>query len=41
LGSVGYCGRKTPTELMTHLRGAPAGITGPAERAMNVITEQS
>jgi transposase len=40
LGSVGYCGRKTPAELLTHLRGAPAGITGPAEHAMNVITDQ-
>jgi transposase len=26
--------------LMTHLQGAPAGITGPAEHAMTVITDQ-
>jgi transposase len=40
LGSVGYCGRKTPAELMSHLDRAPAGITGPAEHAMTVITDQ-
>jgi transposase len=40
LASVGYCGRKTPAELMTHLYRAPAGITGPAEHAMTVITDQ-
>jgi len=40
LSSVGYCGRKTPAELMTHLYRAPAGITGPAEHAMTVITDQ-
>jgi len=39
LSSVGYCGRKTPAELMNHLDSAPAGITGPAEHAMTVITE--
>jgi transposase len=40
LGSAGYCGRQTPTELMAHLHQAAPGTTGPAEHAMSVITEQ-
>jgi transposase len=40
LTGVGYCGRKTPGELIEHINRAPAGTTGPAEHAMTVITEQ-
>jgi transposase len=40
LSSAGYCGRQTPAELMAHLHRAPAGVTGPAEHALSVITEQ-
>jgi transposase len=40
LSSVGYCGRQTPAELMTHLRGAPAGLAGAAAEAAEAVTEQ-
>ncbi|MCD2189717.1 transposase [Actinomycetospora soli] len=40
LAGAGYCGRKTAEELFAHLDRAPTGITGPAEHAMTVITEQ-
>jgi transposase len=40
LVSVGYCGRQTPVELMTHLRQAPAGMDGPAAEAAEAVTEQ-
>jgi transposase len=40
LTSVGYCGRQTPTELMTHLKGAPAGLDGVAAEAAEVVTAQ-
>jgi transposase len=40
LRGVGYCGRKTPEQLMSHLRGAAAGLSGPAEDACAVVTEQ-
>ena len=40
LGSVGYCGRQPAAELMAHLQQAPAGMTGPAAEAAEVVTEQ-
>jgi transposase len=40
LSSVGYCGRQSPAELMTHLRGAPAGLDGAAAEAAEAVTEQ-
>jgi transposase len=40
LAAVGYCGRQTPEQLMAHLRGAPAGLTGPAGAACATVTEQ-
>jgi transposase len=40
LRGVGYCGRQTPAELMTHLRGAAPGPHTAAEPATTVITEQ-
>jgi transposase len=40
LASVGYCGRQTPAELMTHLKGAPAGLDGVAAEAAEVVTAQ-
>jgi transposase len=40
LAGVGYCGRQTPEQLMTHLRAAPAGLTGPAAAACATVTEQ-
>jgi transposase len=40
LGSVGYCGRQTSAELMTHVRRAPDGLDGPAAEAAEVVTEQ-
>ena len=40
LAGVGYCGRQTPEQLMAHLRGAPAGLTGPAAAACATVTEQ-
>jgi transposase len=40
LAAVGYSGRQTPEQLMTHLRGAPAGLTGPAGAACATVTEQ-
>lgn len=40
LRGVGYCGRKTPQQLMEHLTAAAAGLTGPAEDACALVTEQ-
>jgi transposase len=40
LASVGYCGRQTAPELISHLRGAPAGMDGAAAQAAEVVTEQ-
>jgi transposase len=40
LASVGYCGRQTPTELMIHLKAAPAGLDGIAAEAAEVVTAQ-
>jgi transposase len=40
LAAVGYCGRQTPAQLMTHLRDAPAGLTGAAGAACATVTEQ-
>ena len=40
LAAVGYCGRQTPQQLITHLRDAPAGLTGPAGAACATVTEQ-
>jgi transposase len=40
LVGAGYSGRKTARELVEHIERAPGGITGPAEHAMSVITEQ-
>jgi transposase len=40
LTSVGYCGRQPAVELMAHLQQAPAGMTGPAAEAAEVVTEQ-
>ncbi len=40
LAGVGYCGRQTPEQLMAHLHGAPAGLTGPAGAACAIVTEQ-
>jgi transposase len=40
LSSVGYCGRHSPAELMTHLRRAPAGLDGAAAEAAEAVTEQ-
>jgi len=40
LASVGYCGRQTPAELMTHLKTAPAGLEGVAAQAAEVVTDQ-
>jgi transposase len=40
LVGVGYCGRRTPEQLMAHLRDAPAGLTGPAGAACATVTEQ-
>lgn len=40
LRGVGYCGRKTPEQLMAHLSGAATGLTGPAADACAVVTEQ-
>jgi transposase len=40
LASVGYCGRQTPTELMAHLKEAPAGLDGVAAQAAEVVTDQ-
>jgi transposase len=40
LTAVGYCGRQTAAELMAHLQQAPAGMTGPAGEAAEVVTEQ-
>src|SRR3954451_13063720 len=40
LAAVGYCGRQTPEQLMSHLRNAPAGLTGPAGAACATVTEQ-
>jgi transposase len=37
---VGYCGRQTPTELMAHLKEAPAGLEGVAAQAAEVVTGQ-
>jgi transposase len=39
LRGVGYCGRRASGQLMSHLRGA-AGLSGPAEDACAVVTEQ-
>lgn len=40
LTSVGYCGRHSAGELMTHLRQAPTGVEGSAADAAQVVTEQ-
>ena len=40
LAAVGYCGRQTSQQLITHLRDAPAGLTGPAGAACATVTEQ-
>lgn len=40
LRGVGYCGRKSPDQLMAHLSGAATGVSGPAEDACAVVTEQ-
>lgn len=40
LAGVGYCGRQTSEQLMAHLHGAPAGLTGPAGAACATVTEQ-
>lgn len=40
LTSVGYCGRHSAGELMTHLRQAPTGVEGSAADAARVVTEQ-
>lgn len=40
LRGVGYCGRQTPEQLMAHLTGAATGLTGPAEDACTIVTEQ-
>jgi transposase len=40
LAGVGYCGRQTAGQLMTHLHAAPAGLTGPAGAACATVTEQ-
>jgi hypothetical protein len=40
LRSVGYCGTKTPAELMEHLREAPAGLTGEARLGHGIVTTQ-
>lgn len=38
--SVGYAGRRTATQLMAHLREAPAGLAGEAGRGHAVVTMQ-
>lgn len=39
LAAAGYSDRQTPEQLMAHLRGAPAGLTGPAATACAIVTE--
>jgi transposase len=38
LGSVGYCGRKDPTDLYAHLQAAPRGPVGPDGAARAHVT---
>jgi transposase len=40
LRSVGYCGRQTATELIEHLRQAPAGLRGDAGFGHGIVTVQ-
>jgi transposase len=40
LGGVGYSGRRTPAQLMRHLRAAPTGWDGPAAEAGTAVTDQ-
>jgi transposase len=40
LAGVGYRGRQTAEQLMTHLRDAPTGLTGTAGAACATVTEQ-
>lgn len=40
LRSVGYCGKRTASELIAHLSGAPAGLRGEAATGHGIVTGQ-
>lgn len=40
LRSVGYCGKRTPSQLLAHLSEAPAGLKGGAGAGQGIVTVQ-